>query len=91
MPCTGRENCANTDKEVNHKGYLVGAGLLQSVHHGLKLQWLDLHLAVEPVEEGLVLRVHIVVGLLIVKAKGCTAEGQTMSCYETNGFPFTIL
>ena len=50
--------------------YLVCTGLLQPVHHGLKLYGLDLHLAVEPVEEGLVLGVHVVVRLLIVQAQG---------------------
>lgn len=35
--------------------YLLCAGLLQSVHHGLKLQRSDLHLPVQPVEQSLVL------------------------------------
>lgn len=49
--------------------HLVGTGFLQSIHHDLKLQRFELHLAVESVEERLVLRVHVVVGLLIVQAE----------------------
>lgn len=54
-------------------GYLVGAGLLQTVHHGLKLQRFDLHLPVQSVEQRLILRVQVVVWLLQVQTQSCGA------------------
>lgn len=47
--------------------YLVCAGLLQSVHHGLKLQRFDLHLSVQSVKQCLILWVHVIVWLLQVQ------------------------
>lgn len=44
--------------------YLLSAGLLQSVHHSLKLQRFDLHLAVQSVEQCFILRVHVIIWLL---------------------------
>lgn len=57
--------------------YLVCAGLLQSVHHGLKLQRFDLHLSVQSVEQSLVLGVHVVVGLLQVQTQSCRTTYST--------------
>lgn len=66
--------------------YLVCAGLLQSVHHGLKLQRFDLHLSVQSVEQSLVLGVHVVVGLLQVQTQSCrtTNSTNTVITYRNN-------
>lgn len=54
--------------------YLTRTGFFQPVNHYFKLQWFDFHLPVQPVQKGLILRVHIIIWLLIVQIKGCNTR-----------------
>lgn len=54
--------------------YLTRTGFFEPVNHYFKLQWLDFHLPVQPVQEGLILRVHIIIWLFIVQIKSCNTR-----------------
>lgn len=55
---------------------LLSAAFLQPVDHLLKLQEADLHLLFQLVDERLVVRVQVVVGLLCVQAESCREEEE---------------
>lgn len=55
---------------------LLSAALLQPVDHLLKLQVADLHLLFQLVDEGLVVRVQVIVWLLCVQAESCRTKSE---------------